>query len=197
MPQPPAVFRSTSPEVLETHRGNVNRGRAASARWRRFTEETGMEPAVIFHPHGAVVPGAHPPHGVEPPTTPPGWFWDSAQSLLIPSLGKQSDQSASMAAKNRLSAMEWVVETLPGVTESASLHSVTCLDIADSTARLEVAATLRGGRNAALEVSGAVWLIFPHEKADLVDEGHWERSRRYLLEGAVIAEQPSLEALLA
>lgn len=193
----PAVFRSTSPEVLETHRGNVARGRVATAKWRHFMDETGLEPVIVFHPQGAVVPGVYPALDTDTNHPPRGWFWDPARGLLAPSLASNQDRSAGKAALDRLSGMEWMIEALPGIGPASTMHSITCLDFEDEVARLEALAVARRGDSAVLEIDGTVWLILPQEFATAVDDLHWERSRRYLLEDALFTQTPALEGLLA
>lgn len=158
-------------------------------------DETGLEPVVVFHPHGAVVPGVYPPQGASLRTPPPGWFWDSARGMLAPALGKDREQGT--AVMNRLSDMEWVMKPLPGVDGLAALRGITCLDFADEIARLEAVAVARRGDSAALEIHREVWLVIPQDVAELVDQKHWTRSRRYLLEEAVLAGEPTLASLLA
>lgn len=193
----PAVFRSTSPEVLEVHRGNVDRGRVATTKWRRFMDETGLEPVIVFHPQGAVVPGVYPAPGSDPDNPPPGWFWDTARGLLAPSLASNQDRRAGKAALDRLSDMEWATQNLPGLGSICSTHSITCLDFEDEIARLEALAVARRGDSAVLEIDGTVWLILPQSLVGAVDPVHWERSRRYLLEDALFTRTPALESLVA
>lgn len=158
-------------------------------------DETGLEPVVVFHPHGAIVPGVYPPQGTQTETPPSGWFWDTARGMLAPALGKDREQG--VAVMNRLSDMEWVVQTLPGVDGMATLRGITCLDFADEIARLEAIAVARRGDSAVLEINREVWLVIPQDVADLVDPARWTRSRRYLLEEAVLAGEPRLASLLA
>lgn len=179
----PAVFRSTHPAVIETHRANVTRGREAATKWRRFSEDTALEPAIVYHPQGAIVTGAYPAHGTDPTTPPPGWYWDEARGLLAPSLATDEDRQRNILG--RLAEMEWVVDTLPGLHHTAALHDITCLDSADDSARLEALTAVRTGGHAVLEIDGAVWLILPHELAEDVDPQQWERARRYALEDAL------------
>ena len=193
----PAVFRSTSPEVLEVHRENVARGRVATAKWRHFMDQTGMEPVIVFHPQGAVVPGGYPALGFDATSPPEGWFWDSARGILAPALGRNHDRGAGRAAQARLADMEWVIDPLPGIAPAATMHGITCLDFEDEIARLEAVAVARRGDSAALEVDGAVWMILPQSAAPAVSDASWERTRRYLLEDTLFAESPAMEGLLA
>lgn len=193
----PAVFRSTSPEVLEAHRRNVDRGRIATAKWRHFMDETGLEPVVVFHPQGALVPGVYPGPEFSETHPPHGWFWDAARGLLAPALGSAHNRTAGRAIQERLADMEWVIEPLPGLGSACSMHGITCLDHEDEIARLEAVAVVRRGDSAVLEINGEVWLILPQDVVSAVSDSHWERTRRYLLEGVLFAETPALEALLA
>lgn len=183
----PAVFRSTSPEVLETHRGNVIRGRSATTKWKRFMEETGMEPVITFHPQGAIVSGVYPAPGTDVTAPPPGWFWDPARGLLAPASQKNegTDRSPGRSVMQQLADMEWTLKALPGIDGVASLHGVTCLDFDNVTARMEAAIVARHGDSAILEINHEVWLMIHQDMAPHVDEEHWERSRRYLLEEAM------------
>lgn len=193
----PAVFRSTSPQVLEAHKGNVARGRVATAKWRHFLDETGLEPVVVFHPQGAIVSGVYPAFQADAHTPPPGWFWDTARGILAPALGRSETRDAGKAVLERLSDMEWEIESLPGIGGIASMHNITCLDVEDEIARLEAITVAKRGDSATLETNGEVWVILPQEAASVVDEEHWERSRRYLLEDALFSHAPALESLSA
>lgn len=196
----PAVFRSTSPEVVETHRANVARGRVATAKWRRFMDETGLEPAIVFHPQGAIVSGVYPStqRGIHAHTPPPGWFWDPARGLLAPAPGHSGEPHiAGRAALEQLADMEWVIDALPGIDRRYSTGGITCLDYEDEVARIEAVAVARRGDSASMEIDGEVWLILSQGTMPAVDGSHWERSRRYLLEEALFAETPALESLLA
>lgn len=193
----PAVFRSTSPEVIEAHRENVARGRVATAKWRRFMDETGLKPVIIFHPQGAIVPGVYPSLEVDAHNPPPGWFWDSARGLLAPAPGHAGEpHAAGRAALEQLADMEWALDPLPGIDRLSSMHSITCLDCEDEVARLEAIAVARRGDSASMEINDEVWLILPQDAASAIDDGQWERSRRYLLEDALFTQTPALEALL-
>ena len=191
----PAVFRSTSPEVLETHRENIARGRIATAKWRRFTDETGLEPVIVFHPQGATVSGAHPAPGLDATNPPDGWFWDNARRLLAPALGGDHDRTTGQAVQEQLASMEWIIDPLPGITPIAT-YGITCLDIDNENARLEALAVTRRGGRAALEVDNAVWITLPQSAVPAVDDNLWTRTRRYLLEDALFTNTPSLEGLL-
>lgn len=184
----PAVFRSTSPEVLETHRKNVTRGRTATRKWRQFSEYTTLEPAIVYHPQGAIVTGAYPVHGTDHNTPPRGWFWDDARCLLAPALASDDKHGQAMLAL--LTEMEWVIDPLPGIDAAAALQGITCLDVDPDSARLEALAVLRGGGCAALESDGAVWLLLPHELSEAASPVHWERARRYVLEDALLEHLP-------
>lgn len=161
-------------------------------------DETGLEPVIVSHPQGALVPGAYPSQEADITAPPSGWLWDAARGMLIPALASsRGDCDAARIAMKRLSGMEWVLDPLPGIEGQASLHNITCLDFEDSVARLEAVAVARRGTSAVLEINDEAWLILPQEVANLMDSTHWERSRRYLLEEAVLAGEPALEALLA
>lgn len=180
-----AVFLSTSNEVMEAHRGNVARGRKAIREWTRFHEETGMEPAVVFHPEGALVPGVYPPQGDTTHQPPKGWFWDPARGLYAPTPSKHEAGDPGAKALQRLSTMEWTVTPLPGLTGPAALGNVACLDGEDPVARTEIITTARDGESAAIEIDGKVWLTLAPDIADQATEPYWERSRRYLMEEAL------------
>lgn len=193
----PAVFRSTAPEVLEVHRENVAQGRNAAEQWRRFTEDTGLEPVIVYHPQGALVPGVHPSSPADTTTPPAGWFWDEARGLLAPALGSQKDTARGQRHLELLQALEWEVKPLPGVADVVTAQGITCLDMDDEGARLEAFTVAHRGERAALEAGGFVWLVVPHEQSDAVDSRLWERSRRFALEDALLELVPALEALRA
>lgn len=182
---PSAIFLSTSPEVLEVHRGNVARGRTAIREWTRFHEETGMEPAVVFHPGGAILPGVYPPQRDTAHQPPKGWFWDPARGLYAPAPNRHEPGDPGTKALDRLSTMEWTVDSLPGLTGPAAMGNVACLDGEDPVARTEIITTTRDGESAAIEIDGQVWLTLALDMADQATEDHWERSRRYLMEEAL------------
>lgn len=160
-------------------------------------DETGLEPVIVFHPQGAIVPGVYPAIEFDTTNPPNGWFWDTARALLAPALGRDHDRTAGRAAQAQLADMEWVIDPLPGIASIAAMHSITCLDFEDQIARLEAIAVARRGDSAALEINGEVWMILPQTVASAVNDSHWERTRRYLLEEALFAGNSILEALLA
>ena len=159
--------------------------------------ETGLEPAIVFHPQGAVVPGVYARSEHDATNPPAGWFWDAARGLLAPALGRGYDRNAGHAAQAQLDRMEWMIDPLPGITPNAATHSTTCLDTEDDVARLEAVAVARRGDSAAMEINGAVWVLLPQAVSDAVSNLAWERTRRYLLEDALFAGNPALDSLPA
>lgn len=103
-------FRTTSPRVLAIHaRNEVTRQRAAR-QIAGYERRVHRDAARIDHGDGIMVVGAK-PRAEDRETPPPGWAFDAARELLIPS-------SATWRGRlllRTLRILSWNLTPLPGV----------------------------------------------------------------------------------